>query len=71
MNRYSASTRCQQLWRHLGLPFTRIRRKTVTDRYEVGYLGHFPDNHVTIMGAGPSWEVAFERATSKPQEAIP
>lgn len=65
MNRYAASARCQELWRHLGLPFTRIRRKTVVDRYEVGYLGHFPNAFVTIMGAGPSWEVAFGRATKE------
>lgn len=62
MNRYAASARCQQLWRHLGQPFTRIGRKMATDRYQVGYLGHWPNNFVTIMGAGPSWEKAFERA---------
>lgn len=50
MNRYAASARCHDLWRRLGLPFTRIRRKSVVDRYEVGY---------------PTWEAAFERATKE------
>jgi hypothetical protein len=63
MNRYAASARCQQLWRHLGLPFTRIRRRSVVDRYEVGYV--VGGGRVTIMGAGPSWEQAFERATKE------
>lgn len=62
MNRYAAWRRCQELWRRLGLPFTRIRRKSVVDRYEVGYLAN---GDAYIMGAGPTWEAAFERAAKE------
>lgn len=65
MNRHAASTRCAQLWHHLGLPYTKILRKSVVDRYCVGYFGHYPNNHVVIMGVGSTWEEAFERAMSK------
>lgn len=65
MNRHAAATLCGQLWKHLGQPFTRIRAKSITNRFEVGYLGNWPNNFAHVMGAGETWEQAFERATSK------
>lgn len=59
MSRHAASNRCRQLWYRFGLPFTRLRPKRVVDRCEVGYLA---DGRVHVMGAGPTWEIAFERA---------
>lgn len=64
MTRHLASARCRELWYRLGLPFTRIRRKPTIDRCEVGYLSH-GSNAVTVMGRGPSWEKAFERASKE------
>lgn len=47
-------------WRH---PYTIQRRKNVVDRCEVGY--HDDGTRPVIMGRGPTWESAFERAAAK------
>lgn len=65
MNRYAAAELCGQIWKHLGQPFTRIRAKNIANRFEVGYLGNWPNDSAHILGAGETWELAFERATSK------
>lgn len=62
MNRHAAATLCGQLWGRLGQPFTKIGRRSKEERCQVGYLGHWPNNYVTVMGAGETWEEAFERA---------
>ncbi len=59
MTKHTAQAKCASLWGHLGQPFTRVCRKAVANRFQVGYLGHWPNNFVHIMGAGPSWEAAF------------
>lgn len=62
MSRHAAATLCERLWKHLGQPFTRLGRKSADERCQVGYLGYHPDGTVHVMGAGPTWEKAFERA---------
>ena len=61
MTRYAAAARARSLWevpasRH---SFASIRRKSVVDRYEVGYNDF--QGLRTVMGRGPSWE-----ATTRP-----
>lgn len=60
MSRDDARERCEQLWGVLGRPFTRMRRRGVANRFEVGYFDQ--SGFVTVMGVGPSWEIAFENA---------
>lgn len=50
--------------------FTCLRRKGVPNRYEVGYheilTFHPRETWITVvLGAGDSWEQAFERALQK------
>jgi len=58
-----------------------IRRKNVVDRYEVGYYtrggsagqernasGELLSNGYVVMGKGPSWEEAFERARRREEQ---
>ena len=61
MTKHLAQARCRELWHHLGLPFTRTRHRSDPNRFEVGYLGWL-SNHIVVMGAGPTWEAAFEHA---------
>jgi hypothetical protein len=43
---------------------TCIRRKTVADRFEVGFIELSSTRWTsTVLGRGPSWEAAFEMAT--------
>lgn len=52
-------------WARLGTTFATIRRKSVIDRFEVGYW----NKERVVLGAGPTWEIAFERAL-KPRTEI-
>lgn len=60
MTKHSACLRAARHWAHLGTTFATIRRTSVVDRYEVGYQGE----RRVVLGAGPSREIAFERAAS-------
>lgn len=59
MTRRSAHLRAARHWTHLGTTFATIRRKSVLDRFEVGYW----NGDRVVLGAGPSWEDAFDQAT--------
>ncbi len=43
--------------------FACLRRKNVVDRCEIGY--HDEGQRRVIKGAGPTWEIAFERALNQ------
>lgn len=58
MNKYSAQRKATSHWARLGITFVTIRHKSVTDRFEVGYWS----KERVVMGAGPTWEIAFDRA---------
>ena len=60
MTRRSAHLRAARHWAHLGTTFATIRRKSIPDRFEVGYW----NNVCVVLGAGPSWEDAFGQATT-------
>jgi len=60
VTRYTAQRRASYYWGRLGLTFAAIRRKNVVDRFEVGY---YTSSKRIVKGAGPSWEIAFDRAT--------
>ena len=60
MTRRSAHLRAARHWAHLGTTFATIRRKSVPDRFEVGYR----NGNRVVLGAGPSWEDAFDQATA-------
>lgn len=61
MTRDAAHRRATLCWAHLGTAFTRIRRKSTPDRFEVGYW----DKQLVVLGAGPTWEIAFDRALGR------
>lgn len=79
MTRDQARARAHQLWGTLGIEpgdrvgFVVVRRKNVTDRYQVGYYkrgkrapsGMLLSHDWIVMGQGPSWEEAFMRAGDK------
>lgn len=69
MTRYAAHRKATLCWAHLGTAFTRIRRKSIADRFEAGYW----NKQLVILGAGPTWEIAFERALGRlsPSKATP
>lgn len=65
MTRFQAGTKANALWAGR-LPDGRIRRGLViartkmhVNRFEVGY---HDEGTVTILGRGPTWEIAFDRA---------
>ena len=60
MTRRSTHLRAARHWVHLGTTFVTIRRKSVPDRFEVGYR----NGARVVLGAGPSWEDAFDQATA-------
>ena len=62
MTRYTAHRKASNYWGRLGTTFASIRRKSVIDRFEVGY---YTSDKRVVMGAGPSWEIAFERARTR------
>lgn len=61
MTKYEAFIHAHNYWSGKGLPFVRIKRKSSADRFEVGYHPAGVGAPV-ILGSGPSWEVAFDRA---------
>jgi len=78
MTKHQAHAKATELWGTRGTtPGDRvgcvsIRRKNVTDRFEVGYYvrggrrddGVYVHSNPVVMGKGPTWEIAFERAAN-------
>lgn len=71
MTRYQAHREAHSRWATFGtapgdrVASVTIRRKTVVDRFEVGYYVRAKPGMpvaVVIVGKGPSWEEAFARA---------
>jgi hypothetical protein len=76
VNRRQAHAKAHVLWGTNGIEpgdrvgFTVIRRKNIVDRFEVGYYtrggrattGMVLSHDWKVMGAGRTWEEAFERA---------
>jgi hypothetical protein len=58
VTRHSAYLRAARHWTHLGITFVTVRRKSVVDRFEVGYW----NKKRVVLGAGLSWEDAFDQA---------
>lgn len=77
MKRKEAHARAHTLWGTKGIEpgdrvgFVVVRRKSVADRFEVGYYtrgGRAPSGMLLshdwkVMGKGASWEEAFARAS--------
>lgn len=79
MTHEQARSKAQSLWSryaNLNRPHqvgdrtqvTCARHKNVVDRFEVGYREVISKNpeewSVVILGSGPTWEIAFDRALS-------
>jgi hypothetical protein len=73
MTRYTAYQKADRLWgsaasQGMNRAHVCIRQKKVTNRFEAGYYAH-ASGKLTVMGAGPSWEAAFEQAARNEQAA--
>lgn len=77
MTHAQARSKAQALWSRYADPkhphqvgdrtqLTCARHKNIVDRFEVGYrevISKHPEQwNVVILGRGPTWEIAFERA---------